>query len=127
MDLSSFIVFIGTPVFADYIISNVLDQIPAFTSLTSQAKATITLLLAVALGLLSYFLTQALTPATIAQLQPIFAAIAAMVTAWLSGGIQHEIVGPWASARRARLVARKLQLDHEIKSLRAIKATGAIS
>lgn len=103
MDLSAFIVFIGTPVFADYIISNVLDQIPAFVNLKGQVKAIITLALSVILGLVSYYLTQTLTPATIAQLQPIFAVISAMVTAWLAGQIQHEIVAPFFARRNARI------------------------
>lgn len=126
MDLGTFLVFIGTPAAVDYIISNVLDQWPKWINWTnSQAKGLITLGLSLALGLLSYFLVKNVTPDEITHWQPLFAIIAAMFAAWASGVIQHEVIGPWASARRARLVAKRMQFDHEIKSAKAALAANA--
>jgi len=117
MDLGAFLVFIGTPAAVDYVISNVLDQWPKWVNWTNaQAKGLITLALSIALGLLSYALVQNVSPAEIAHWQPLFSVIAALFSAWASGQIQHEVIGPWASARRARLVARKEQFAHEIKT-----------
>lgn len=119
--LLQFAAFIGTPFFVNWVISNGLDQIPQWNDWKSSAgKGAVTLALAVGLGLLSSALVNniipGLSPDTLAKLQSIFAVIAAAFSAWLSGQIQHEVVGPWASARRARLVARKEQFAHEIKT-----------
>ncbi len=121
--LLQFAAFIGTPFFVNWIISNFLDQLPQWNNWTSSGgKRAITLGLAIGLGLLSSALVNSiipgLSPDMLLKLQSIFAVIAAAVSAWLAGDIQHNVVGPWASARRARLVARKMQFTIEVKSLR---------
>ncbi len=125
--LLQFAAFIGTPFFVNWFISNILDQIPQWNDWKSSfGKGAITLALAIGLGLLSSDLVNSiipgLSPDTLAKLQSGFAIIAAAFSAWMSGAIQHEVIGPWASARRARLVAKTLQYEHEIKTI-TVKAT----
>ena len=123
--LIQFAAFIGTPFFVNWVISNLLDQIPQWNNWTSTAgKRGITLALAIGLGLLSSALVNSiipgLSPATLAELQSVFAVIAASFSAWLSGDIQHNLVGPRLSANRARYMVITVQAKHEFKTVNAI-------
>lgn len=102
MDLGQFLVFIGTPAFVDYIVSNVLDQIPAFVNLKGEVKSLITLFLAIFFAVVSYVLVKNVTPAEISQWQQLFTLVSAMFVAWASGQIQHEFIANAVTRRNAR-------------------------
>jgi hypothetical protein len=91
---TQFLAFLGTPIFASFVVSEVLEHIKAFQNADSQRKALIVLALSLALGLLSYALVRWIPPTVVEQWQPIYNVIVGTIAAFIGGQIYHNQTHP---------------------------------
>lgn len=85
--LSDFIVFLGTPAFIGFLTAHVLIHLAIYMDLTPLGKQIVTLVLSAIFGVLSLLLIQLVSPATLNQLQPIYAIIAAIISTWFGNQV----------------------------------------
>ena len=114
--LSNLILFAMTPAAVNWIVSNVLDNIPAFTSLPGQTKSFAVLALAIVLGLVAYLVATYVSPDLIARIQPYYSIIFVMISSWLSGQIAHQVTIR-GQVRRAALKEQKARIQADVKAL----------
>lgn len=112
---SQFLTFIGTPVFAAWIVSHFIETIPAWATLTATVKQLILAAIYIVLGLLSFGLVHWVPASVAEQLQPIYAIIVAAIGAWLSGMFYHGVIAPtgkaYAVRRKADVAVHQVRLE----------------
>ena len=110
MDLSTplgLIVFLGTPGFVSWIVSNVFDNWSWFVARTPMTKKAIVLGTSIILALASYVATQRVSPDFFTIIQPYYAVIYGAIVAFLAADQQHQNL----KARQDRQAIRAAQID----------------
>jgi len=86
--------FIGTPVFIGFLVSFLLERVPAFQLLSSDVKALVSLVLAVLLPIFSYALLNYVPEPLINALQPWYAAAITGVIGFIGSQVWHKLFKP---------------------------------
>ena len=86
--------FLGTPVFIGFLVSFLLERVPAFQLLSSDMKAIVSLVLAVLLPIVSYALLNYVPMSLIEALQPWYAAAITGVIGFIGSQVWHKLFKP---------------------------------
>lgn len=87
--LSAFLAFMGTPVFSNWVASEILEQQAWFQKLPSGRKSLVVLAISIILGVVSFALVTWTPASVVTNLQPLYAVIVASVAGFLSGQYYH--------------------------------------
>lgn len=121
MDLSQiaiFIVYLGTPAALNWIVSKLLDNWPRWNKLEPETKSTLIFLLSLVLGIGSYEAKILIPPESLAKVQDIYFVIYGIVTAWLSGQIQHErFKAALRKGQHSRIAAVRVKALHTVRGV----------
>lgn len=99
MDLSTIsglLAFLSTSAFLGFFKSQVLEMLPQFQALDANMKSAVVLVASVAFGVASYALMTYVSPATLTQLQPLYAIVYASVVVWMASQGYHALTKPSA-------------------------------
>lgn len=86
--------FLSTPVFIGFLVSFLLERVPWFQNLTSDAKAFVSLIVAVLLPIISYALLNYVPASFVEALQPWYAAGATGAIGFIGSQVWHLIFKP---------------------------------
>ena len=89
--LNEFLIWLGSPLAAGWIISTLLEQWALFQNFTPDVKRLVTLIITVGLPVVSLVLRTNLPAETIAQLAPIFEAVAVGFVTWAGSQAVHAV------------------------------------
>lgn len=90
-DFGQFLVYFGTPIFAAWVVSSLLETWSKFQALTPERKNIFVFILSLALSLTSYALVQLIPASVITQINPIYNVIEGTIMAYLSGTVYHMV------------------------------------
>lgn len=123
MDISTiggFLLFLGTPAFVNWIITNVLDKWDKFQKLDTMVQNGIELAIAAVLALLSWALVHFVSPDFWAQIQPFYSILFSVFVNWVNGQIEHGVFA-WGERRAARICFEVALIETNIKRVAADK------
>ena len=89
--LNEFVVWLGTPAAAGWVIATILEQWGAFQALEVNSKRIITLVITLALPVASKVITDQMPPETLAQIAPWFEVVATALVAWAGSQAAHAV------------------------------------
>ena len=90
MNLTDFLIWLGSSAGATAFLSFVAERLPAFQALSGTAKSYVMLAGSAAIALAAYFVLTLTPPDTLAQLTPIFQVVYGVVAAWLANQLAHK-------------------------------------
>lgn len=86
--------FLGTPVFIGFLVSFLLERVPWFQQLNSDAKALVALLLAIVLPIVSYALLNYVPASFVEAVQPWYAAAITGIIGFIGSQVWHKLFKP---------------------------------
>jgi len=89
--LNEFIVWLGTPAAAGWVIASLLEQWGVFQALTPGVKRLAALVLTVGLPVLSKVVLDGVAPETLDQVAPWFAIVATGLITWAASQTAHAV------------------------------------
>ena len=89
--LNEFVVWLGTPAAAGWVIATLLEQWGFFQALVPNVKRAITLVLTIGLPVLSKVVMDGVAPETLEQIAPWFAIVATGLMTWAGSQAVHAV------------------------------------
>lgn len=91
MNMTDFLIWLGSSAGATAFLSFVAERLPAFQDLSSSAKSYTMLIGSVVIAGVAYAVLTFLTPEMLATLAPWFQIVYGAVTAWMANQIVHVV------------------------------------
>ena len=91
MTIYEFLTWVGSAGGAAAVLSFVLERIPAFQQLSSEARSWVNLAGTIVIALTAYCIITYVPPEYLTAAAPFFQIIAACVTTWLASQVAHKV------------------------------------